>query len=73
MPKKSYETNLQTVVALSACPKCKSTERTKYHNSTSVDCAGVRNGAPYTSIEYKRTSCVDCGQHRVDRFYPYRP
>jgi hypothetical protein len=60
-------------VAPSRCPKCQSSRRTKYRKTWQ------RMFAPGTTpagLIYRRTSCADCGQARIDRepiFAPEQP
>lgn len=57
----------------SRCPKCDSTEREDYHNSTEQEFGGTDpKGKPYTHIVRRRTKCVACGQERIDRSYENR-
>jgi hypothetical protein len=60
---------------LTSCPKCGSTKRTPYFNRRDLPIAGLHlvTGKPYTSIVIRRTSCGDCGQHRDDRHFAYKP
>ena len=51
------------------CPACGSKRRESYYGTTTLDYAGERQGVPYLRIVIRRTSCSDCGQHRVDRCY----
>jgi len=46
---------------LTNCPKCKSTDRTRYHKTRAPL---VWNGGTTT---WNRTQCKKCGQYRVDR------
>lgn len=57
----------------SRCPTCGSTKRTAYHDKLEQDYAGEHDGRPYTHVIRRRTECVDCGQHRVDHSYEFRP
>lgn len=54
---------------------CGSTRRAPYFNRRDLPIAGVNlvTGKPYTSIVIRRTSCLDCGQHRDDRHYVNEP
>lgn len=59
---------------LTRCPKCECTSRTAYTSKVEQAFAGTdEHGHPYTHIIRRRTSCTDCGQHRIDRFYENRP
>lgn len=51
-------------VSPSRCPKCQSSNRTPYRKTWEK-----RFGAGTTpaGIIYRRTSCADCGQQRIDR------
>lgn len=51
------------------CKECGSTEREKYFNRREFESAGVdvHTGEPYTHTVWRRTKCMNCGQHRVDR------
>jgi len=56
----------------SRCPKCGSTDRTRYTAKTVVNFDGVSpKGQPYTSIVLRYTQCANenCRQHRIDRFF----
>lgn len=68
--------NIDVVVTVlpSACPKCKSTERTPYVNPVEYAYAGLTvDGRPFTHIVWRSTSCTACGQNRKDRCYENRP
>ena len=59
----------------SHCPKCGSARRGPYRAKQvqefhSTDSA---TGEPFTHIIRRRTVCLDCGQHRVDRALENRP
>ncbi len=57
---------VQVDVPASACPKCGSTSRTKYHRTREL--RNVKIGSTfYPKVVFRRTSCVDCGQNRVER------
>lgn len=60
---------------LTACRKCGSTRRAPYFNRRDVEVEGVHlvTRKPYTKIVIRRTSCLDCGQHRDDRHFVYEP
>lgn len=52
---------------LTRCARCGSTNRSKYFSKTERQIAGTDvHGKPYTHIVWRRTRCLDCGQHRVD-------
>jgi hypothetical protein len=53
----------------SCCPKCGSTERTDYANTTRVAYNGIHKGREYTHVVWRSTSCLACGQRRRDRSY----
>ena len=61
-------------VALSHCPTCKSTERTRYRGASSEhEYHGVTpDGRPYTHTVRRRTQCAACGQWRIDRTFENR-
>lgn len=55
------------------CEKCGSTERTPYFNRHEQAIAGLDGeGDPYTHIIRRRTKCLECGQHRIDRHHENR-
>lgn len=61
-------------VELSRCPKCGSTNRAAYTSKNVQAFASLdSHGQPYTHIIRQRTSCTDCGQHRIDRTLENRP
>ena len=53
----------------SCCPKCGSTERTDYSNTTRVAYNGIHEGKEYSHVVWRTTSCKKCGQRRRDRSY----
>jgi len=56
-------------VTPSVCPKCGSTNRTKYVNVKTTHYRGVTpDGREYNRVVRKRTTCKDCGQQRIDRY-----
>jgi hypothetical protein len=59
-------------VAPSRCPKCRSTERTAYANTTEKPIVGLHEGEPYTHVVWRSTTCAACGQARRDRSFENR-
>lgn len=58
----------EATVELSRCPKCGSTERAAYASKHEQPYSGLDPlNQPFTHIIRQRTSCLDCGQHRIDR------
>ncbi len=53
----------------SCCPKCGSTERTDYSNTTRIAYNGIHQGREYTHVVWRTTNCSGCGQRRRDRSY----
>lgn len=53
----------------SCCPKCGSTERTDYSNTTRIAYNGLHDGRKYSHVVWRTTSCKKCGQRRRDRSY----
>lgn len=54
----------------SQCPKCRSTERTGYNRVKTMQYSGVSpDDKPFNYISWKRTACLNCGQHRIDKLY----
>lgn len=60
---------------LTSCAKCGSTRRAKYFNRRDLAIAGIhpQTGREFTKIVIRRTSCLDCGQHRDDRHFLFEP
>lgn len=59
---------------LTRCPKCGSTARGPYGQRLVQQRIGVdASGQPYTQIVRRRTKCLDCGQHRMDRHVEFTP
>ena len=59
----------------SRCPACGSTDRARYHDSTTrvLRHAGTtQDGRPYNVVVRKRTWCLACGQVRIDVSYENR-
>jgi hypothetical protein len=52
-----------------ACPRCKSTKRTKLEGSLVRNISGVsRDGMPFSRVRWSYCTCVDCEQrYRVIR------
>ncbi len=75
-PKRPHSQRTPVVdAAVTACPKCGSTERTGYNNKTEVERAiagTTRDGRPFTHVVWRRTKCKECNQHRVDRCHENR-
>lgn len=69
------KTQEHTVVDVlpAACFRCGSTKRTPYTSTETIDTHGERNGQHYNLVTLRRTSCQDCGQHRIERSFEYRP
>ncbi len=52
------------------CPRCQSREHSDYENVTTKDIGGIAaNDRKYTSMSWERTTCLDCGQTRIDRVF----
>lgn len=57
---------------LTRCPGCQSTKRGPYTTKNVQTYVGeAPDGKPFTRILRRRTVCLDCGQHRIDRHYEY--
>lgn len=57
----------------SSCPKCRSTDRTAYSNTTEYPIAGITiDGRQYSHVIWRTTACKACGQVRRDRSYEMR-
>lgn len=57
-------------VPASTCKRCGSTRRAPYKSAPkSVSGSGIRNGVRYNTVTWRHTSCLDCGQYRVDVTY----
>lgn len=66
---KTIDLDLVDTVA-TRCKVCASTARTKYEKAQTIEGDGVApDGRPYTRVILRRTQCVNCGQHRIDRWY----
>lgn len=64
----------QVEAAKSRCVKCGSTQRDGYYHRQELEQSGTdAQGKPYTHVVWRRTKCLACGQHRVDRTYENRP
>ena len=58
------------IVEPSKCTKCGSSRRSNYLNKRTLDLNGLRpDGTVYTSVTWRRTKCLDCGQMRDDKTY----
>lgn len=63
----------QVVAEPSRCKTCHSTDREAYHAKQEIESPGVDlAGKPYTHVIWRRTKCLTCGQHRIDRTYENR-
>lgn len=57
-------------VVESRCPKCGSSDRTKYINVIKRDISGIgTDGEEYNRVVWRTTYCKKCGQRRVDRSF----
>lgn len=57
-------------VFISSCRVCGSTDRSKYTHTTTMELEGVlATGQRYNQVTWRHTSCLHCGQSRIDRFY----
>lgn len=66
---KTADMDLVDAVA-TRCKVCASTARTKYTQTQIIEGDGIApDGRPYTKVTLRRTCCVNCGQHRIDRWY----
>lgn len=62
---------VETVPA--ACPKCGSTKRAPYKGSPIEKAIlGERGGRMFTHVVWRRTHCLQCGQHRKDKSFENR-
>jgi hypothetical protein len=70
-PRGSKSKTIETVVVEpSKCRVCGSANRSKYINKRTLDLLGQRpDGTVYTSVTWRRTKCLDCGQMRDDKTY----
>lgn len=54
----------------SRCPECGATDREDYNNTVTREIPGVLpDGRPYCRVTWRRTRCLACGQHRIDKTY----
>lgn len=60
-------------VVVSTCKQCHSTRRTAYGKPQVLDHSGVNpiTGRPFNRVVWRRTQCLDCGQHRIDKCYEH--
>jgi len=70
---KGSKTRSKTVEAkVGHCPKCFSTNRGRYYGELRVvESSGERAGVPYNRVKFRRCTCADCGQIRVEKSYHY--
>jgi hypothetical protein len=70
-PKGSANIDVSVLVEPSRCPKCGSSQRTKYENPKRIDfpCSGL----DCVAIIYRTCKCLDCGQARRDLEKVYAP
>lgn len=54
------------------CRVCGSTDRRPYTKKTEQAYAGQDETGPYTHIIRRWTSCLKCGQHRIERTFENR-
>lgn len=73
-PKGSKNKSVPTIdVVKSVCPTCGSSKRSPYFNKREKCFIGVdRDGNVFEKVTWRRTKCLDCGQHRDDRTYTYK-
>lgn len=76
--KPTNETRKRPEVAFATvtrCPKCDSTEREPYSGVITKELPGIdpQTGEAHTHVIWRRTTCRDCGQHRIDRHRENRP
>lgn len=63
----------QVLVQGGACPKCNSTNRTKYTQTRKQHHTGERDGKPFNQIVRRWCQCVDCGQWRIEKHFEFDP
>lgn len=65
---------LHAAASLTRCPACGSTERAPYSAAPHEQASRglTPDGEPFTHIIRRRTSCLNCGQCRIDRAYENR-
>jgi len=57
-------------VVVSRCMKCDSTERAPYHGTKELKYSGATpDGREYNRVFWRKTVCLVCGQHRIDKSY----
>ena len=61
----------EVLVEPSRCPRCGSSQRTKYENPKRIDFPG--SGLDCVAIVYRTCRCMDCGQARRDQEKVYAP
>ncbi len=70
-PKGSTNREYETAeVVVSRCLKCGSTNRLRYGEMGEprvVKHNGVHDGVAYARVVWRKTKCIDCGQHRIDK------
>ena len=73
-PKGSRNRNVDVVEVIeSRCEKCGSGERENYINKRTLPLSGrTMDGRLYTSVTWRRTRCLKCGQWRDDKTYDDR-
>lgn len=66
-PKPKFD---QVVAKKVACLKCGSTDRSEYYGVVTVPLQASidRDGNEYNTIKKKRTSCLNCGQYRIESY-----
>lgn len=62
------------VTTATRCMRCGSTERAPYTRTMVQHFNGIApDGKPFSAIRRRWTTCLTCGQVRVDRVYEYAP
>jgi hypothetical protein len=69
-----------SVIVPTSCQKCGSTERSPYHSTvklqggvTWMSLPGVSEGTPYVELRKSYTTCLKCGQNRIDQQFVFDP
>lgn len=67
--KKTRKESVVVEASVTSCPVCGSIRRSEYHGTVTHEISGItEEGAEFTHVIWKRCECLDCGQHRIDKY-----
>lgn len=67
------KTAITLIVIPTACPKCASTNRSRFTQTQTQQREGIMRGQRYSRIVRRSCHCINCGQKPVEQHYEFDP